>query len=199
MQYEVEGEGTVRYSGKVDVFSFGVLLCQCWTGLRPYDEVRGPVWKVQRHILGGGRPRWHARTPEEGRKGRSSPENSPGNARAQTGQTALVVPVVPVVPVAGTVSPTGSPSDTMDPPLSPTLRHQPSSVGPDQTVEEAVIALASRCWAHEPDLRPTFHQIAEMLIELEQLEQRMDRGTSLISFCRPSEDPAAATAVTATV
>merc|ERR1719486_1498655 len=86
MQYEAEGEGTVRYSGKVDVFSFGVLLCQCWTGLRPYDEVRGPVWKVQRHILGGGRPRWHTRTLEEGRNVCPPPGNSLGHPRAQTTQ-----------------------------------------------------------------------------------------------------------------
>merc|ERR1719473_463580 len=65
MAPEVMGSEGVRYNGKVDVFAFGVLMNQCWTGRRPYDEVHGAVWKVQRHILDGGRPLWHEPSPQQ--------------------------------------------------------------------------------------------------------------------------------------
>jgi len=60
-----EAMAAARYSSKVDIFSFGVLMYQCWTGTRPYEEVRGPLWSLQRHIIEGGRPSWGGDQDEE--------------------------------------------------------------------------------------------------------------------------------------
>ena len=57
------GEESSRYSGLVDVYSYGILLWRMWTGKRPFTELSGNILLLLNHIVGGGRPSLPASMP----------------------------------------------------------------------------------------------------------------------------------------
>jgi serine/threonine protein kinase len=138
-------KGKYVYSAKVDIFAFGVLMNQCWTGRRPYDEVRGPLWKLQRHIFDGGRPLWVDEKQQE--EGGGDVVAGAQEEERQDGARAGIID-----------------SDSDD---------EVERVRAAE-LQEAVMSLAQRCWAEDPDERPTFHEIGAILEEIRDEEEECD-------------------------
>jgi len=153
----------VRYSSKVDVFSFGVLMCQCWTGKQPYDEIKGPLWRVQKHILDGGRPLWKY---DEQRDSDAGAQPNPQSSSAVNSALSAVAEMGLVEDSNDDDDDDGNDDDDDDDDdddEQEKLRQK--------ALQVAVVTLAARCWAENPDERPSFHEISKVLEEMEEMTE----------------------------